>query len=405
MAISVPLIAQQKEAFKIEGVGKKDAQKVYLMYYAFEDGKKIVDSAIINNQTFYIDGEIEGPSYAGLVFGNDFETASKNWQDPKNKWFLLFKGETKINFEPAKPEFDGLNEGQALEVEYNELREEKMQLIQGEEAQNDRLKAANLMQELKNMDESILNKLISDAKYMKSNVKLSDDEKVNEKITELRDLNALMEQKYGRRETMDRAVLNEFIAKHNDEKYSLYRLKEYLSSKNNYEEAMESYQLLSADLQNSNVGRNLAQLIESFRLKEGATAPAFAQMSVDGDVINLSDYRGKYVLIDFWASWCVPCRHENPTLVKAYNQYKNQNFEILGISLDEDREPWLKAIEEDKLEWDQVSDLKGWRNEVAVQYGIRAVPASFLIDPEGKIVAKNLRGEALLELLAKVLQN
>lgn len=405
LAVSVTTVAQEKEAFEIQGYGKKDAKKVYLMYYAYDDGKKVVDSAMINNQQFTIRGKIAGPSYGGLVFGKDFETASKNWDDPKNKWFLLFKGKTKISFAKEKPEFEGLNAGQILDKEYTETLKERMKILQGEEVKKDRLKVAKLMQELKDKERPTLKKLMSDPKNLVGNAKLSGKEEVNQLVAEIRKLNAKMEQNYGRPETIERKWLQEFITKHNKEKYSLYRLKEYLSTQENYQEAKGLYKLLSVELQHSKVGRQLAQLIESFKLNEGAMAPAFKQENVEGEEIQLAKYKGKYVLIDFWASWCVPCRKENPTLVKAYNQYKDQNFEILGISLDEEREPWLEAIEEDKLEWDQVSDLNGWKNEVAVQYGIRAIPASFLIDPEGKIVAKNLRGENLLDFLEETLQN
>ncbi len=127
----------------------------------------------------------------------------------------------------------------------------------------------------------------------------------------------------------------------------------------------------------------------------GANALDFSQKDVDGKEVKLSDYKGKYVLIDFWASWCGPCRQENPNLVSAYKAYKEKGFNVLGVSLDRSKDPWLKAIKDDELTWTQVSDLKFWKNEVAEQYGIVSIPQNFLIDPAGKIIAKNLRGEAL----------
>jgi peroxiredoxin len=119
------------------------------------------------------------------------------------------------------------------------------------------------------------------------------------------------------------------------------------------------------------------------------------QNDVSGKDVKLSSFRGKYVLLDFWASWCGPCRQENPNVVNAFNQYKEKNFTVLGVSLDRARDPWLKAIQDDKLTWTQLSDLKFWSNEVAVQYKIQSIPQNYLIDPDGKIVGKNLRGEQL----------
>lgn len=131
------------------------------------------------------------------------------------------------------------------------------------------------------------------------------------------------------------------------------------------------------------------------QFEEGQVAPDFTQDTPEGEPFSLSDLRGKYVLIDFWASWCGPCRRENPNVVRLYDQYKDKGFDILGVSLDNDKSRWLAAIEKDQLTWKHVSDLKGWSNNVAQQYNIRSIPSTILIDPEGKIVAKNLRGTSL----------
>ncbi len=137
----------------------------------------------------------------------------------------------------------------------------------------------------------------------------------------------------------------------------------------------------------------------------GKIAPDFKQNDTLGNPFSLSSLRGKYVLVDFWASWCGPCRKENPNVVKAFNRFKDRNFTILGVSLDRpgQQDRWMKAIHDDGLTWYQVSDLKFWDNEVAKQYGIRAIPANILIDPTGKIIAKNLNGEALVKKLESVL--
>jgi len=134
----------------------------------------------------------------------------------------------------------------------------------------------------------------------------------------------------------------------------------------------------------------------------GGDAPDFGQATPDGKLLKLSDLRGKVVLIDFWASWCGPCRRENPNVVKLYNAYKDKGFEILGVSLDRDRQRWLEAIAQDELTWPHVSDLQQWSNSAAQLYGVNSIPHTVLVDRQGKIIARNLRGDALAQKLAEI---
>jgi peroxiredoxin len=170
-------------------------------------------------------------------------------------------------------------------------------------------------------------------------------------------------------------------------------------------EAEEAYNAMSERLRNSVAGKKAAAHIKKLkRTAIGNPAPLFTQADTEGKPVSLASFRGKYVLLDFWASWCSPCRDENPNVVKAFKQFRDKKLEIISVSLDSKKKDWLNAINEDGMPWIHVCDLKGTKNSVALLYGVIAVPQNFLVDPDGKIIAHNLRGEELIPALEKLIK-
>ena len=202
-------------------------------------------------------------------------------------------------------------------------------------------------------------------------------------------------------------LMQTFVTKNPNSYISLVVLTELISYEVNVSEIEKLYKSLSESIKKTELGEDIGNhLFSKTRTEIGAVAPEFTQNDPKGKPVKLSDFRGKYVLIDFWASWCGPCRQENPNIVMAYTQFKNKNFEILGVSLDNPnaRTAWLNAIEKDKLTWPQVSDLQGWKNQAARLYGVESIPQNYLLDPNGVIIAKNLRGDNLIRTLNNILK-
>jgi peroxiredoxin len=215
-----------------------------------------------------------------------------------------------------------------------------------------------------------------------------------------------MQAKYKAVQLEQKNVLKTFITENPNSYLSLLALTSVSGPSPDVAEVGPLYESLSDELKKSEQGRQLKTAIDALKLTAiGSMAPDFIQNDVNGVPIRLSSFKGKYVLLDFWASWCGPCRQENPNVVRTYNKYKNKNFTILGVSLDREngKSAWLAAIKNDGLTWTQVSDLKYWNNLAATVYVVRSIPQNFLIDPTGKIVAKDLRGDDLDNKLAELL--
>ncbi|MDR1344918.1 MAG: AhpC/TSA family protein [Tannerellaceae bacterium] len=200
--------------------------------------------------------------------------------------------------------------------------------------------------------------------------------------------------------------IDTFIASHPSSivsAYVLYRDFSYRLSKEEIDANLSLLDTSLLDTQYVKVLNELSALLENIAI--GKHAPDFALPDTEGNTVSLSDRLGKgYVLLDFWASWCGPCRRENPNIVKTYNEYKDKGFDVFSVSLDKTKDAWIKGIADDNLTWTHVSDVLFWDSAPAKLYGVRAIPANFLIDKDGIIVAKNLRGEDLGKTLAELLQ-
>lgn len=221
----------------------------------------------------------------------------------------------------------------------------------------------------------------------------------------------LMRKKYDSLMTISKNNDVEFIKKHSDYAVSALLFEQlYMNKAIEEEKASELYELLSDYAKNTRAAKDVKKLLDINKATAvGSIAPEFSAPDKDGNMIALKDVRGKVTLVDFWAGWCRPCRMENPNVLAVYRKYHEKGLEIIGVSLDgapnqpNAKEAWLKAVEEDSLPWTQVSNLKYFEDPVAKQYNIQSIPSSFILDADGKIVAKNLRGAELEVKIAELL--
>ena len=357
------LLAKAQEDFVITGKFSNtiDGAKIAL-YYTNKDGKSVQDSARIKNGQFTIQGSIQAPTKVYIwMFPLKRDSLSKNANE--SQYFFLEKGNTTIT---------GTNKistakiiGGKSQREYLLLQSETGALLKRMAELTELFKPAYAVK-----NDSVMKKISAEARPLM------------EKITSLQDA---------------------FILNHPDSHVSLDLLTEKTQVINT-ETFLPFYNALSKEVLNSPLGKKITAKLNTALKTASGKVFDFTQPDDKGNPFTLSSLKGKYVLVDFWASWCAPCRQENPNLVKAYQQYKDKNFEIVSISLDDSKSAWLNAVKKDGLNWIHVSDLKGWKNDVAKEYGISAVPQNILVDPSGIIIGKNLRGEELAKKLATILK-
>lgn len=361
--------AQKNNTFTLSGkTGISAPIKAYLRYGIAD--QVVTDSTTVENGSFQFKGNLADPSMAQLVFDHKGAGLAGLGQDPDVLTLYLEAGNIFLATTDS--------------VKNSSVKGSKLN------AENTKYKTLVASQE-----KGILS---SNAAY-----RLAPAEKQNDQHF-LDSLNNILS-KYAAEE---RLIQSDYIKQNPDSYLSLILLMQLTQPTMDIALVEPLFKALSAELKKTYAGLELKKQISTANATSiGAIAPDFTQNDVNDKPVKLSDFRGKYVLLDFWASWCGPCRAENPNVVKAYHQYKEKNFTVLGVSLDQPdkKQNWLDAIKADGLNWTQVSDLKFWENAVARQYDIRSIPQNYLIDPSGKIIATNLRGEELNKKLGSLLDH
>ena len=366
-----PVALMAQSDFTLKGTTKSVANgnKVYLVYA--ENGQRLTDSAIVANGSFEFKGKVTSP-----VMGNLFNNVNpyKKGANTRNMdYTALYIEPGNITINSADSLKSGVAGGTQVNIDNTKLNALLKPFTEKEKALND--------------------------EYSKFTKEQKEDEAFMDAFMEK--YNAIRDQKT--------PVYLGFVKSNPKSYISMVQLASLASNDKVVGEVEKLYATLSPELKATKTGQNIPKTIDATKKTAvGVMAMDFTQNDPNGKAVKLSDFKGKYVLIDFWASWCGPCRNENPNVVEAFAKFKDKNFTILGVSLDggntrTTKDQWLKAVEDDKLAWTQVSDMQGWNNEVSTAWGIRSIPANFLLDPNGKIIAKDLRGGALHKKLAEVL--
>lgn len=363
----LPLALMAQKGFTVKGqIGKIDAPAIVYLQYS-EGGQAVKDSLVLKKGKFQFQGTVASPAMASLSLDYDGKSDVRGG----NRDYLSFYIENAKIKITAK---DSLRNA----------------VVHGSAAHDDSQRLRAMQRPYKKTADSLV------AVYHS----LTPEERKDTAFTNT--ASVIMRTTQAGYDSVNRV----FMAENPDSYISLLTFREVELAHNfNPDTAAARFARLPEESRSSVLGRKLQSIIEiGQRTNVGVMATDFIQPDTLGNPVKLSDFRGQYLLLDFWASWCVPCRAENPVMLAVYNKYKDKKFTILGVSLDDEktRKAWINAIKMDGLPWTQVSELKGFGGEAAVQYGVKAIPTNFLIDPSGKIVARNLRGEDLDKKLAEI---
>jgi peroxiredoxin len=360
----------QTNTYVLKGKFKSAATtgKIYIQYY--KDGKTQKDSTLVQQGGFELKGQSDGPQQVYVTFVPKQLSSVKGSAGRDSRSIFIDQGVIVLNA------VDSI----------------KTAIISGAPINADFEKYQTAL----NSAEAELKKL------RKAYYALTPDQRKDKTLTDE------LEDKMDKAEESGKTVLVQFVKQNPGSYFSLQAIQKVGGSYFDLTKVEPLFASLSARLQSSKGGEAMREAIAATKATAvGQIAPEFTQLNTERKPVKLSDFRGQYVLVDFWASWCGPCRAENPKVLKAYNEFKDKNFTVLGVSVDleKDRDKWLKAIKDDGMPWMQVVDPNPDNKKGAGNlYAIKAIPSNFLIDPKGVIVAKNLRGDALEKKLAEILK-
>ncbi len=370
LAITVSGFGQTEKPFTLAGTLKNvpDAKLVFLQYV--KNNALVTDSMLVSNGSYSFRGTLAEPTSAALIL------KYTNSPDDKFRSINRKRDLKQVFLTPAAM--------QAASVDsFSNLT------LKGSKANDEFIKLEGMLKPY-NDKEAALAKQYTDFRTAKNEEGMK---KVDMQIDSVDD--------------QMKDVYKTYVEKSASSPIAAYVAGRYAGYQIDADKAQPLFDKLTPEAKAFPSAIDLAKRIDLARKTNvGSIAMDFTQMDTLGNPVALSSFHGKVLLVDFWASWCGPCRAENPNVVKAFNKYKDKGFYILSVSLDQPgaKEKWLKAIHDDNLTWAHVSDLKYWNNDVAVQYGIQSIPANLLLDKEGRIIGKNLRGKALEERLAEIMQ-